>query len=139
MLRQSAREFAESEILPHVMKFDEAQEFPVEIVRKMAEDEKGYTPEIWLKMAELGWIGLLFPERYGGVGGSFLDLAVLLYEMGYACLPGPFFSTAVLGAIALLEAGLGPKKAATLKERGLSLAGRRVPRAVLPSLRHCPC
>jgi alkylation response protein AidB-like acyl-CoA dehydrogenase len=76
----------------------------------MVEDEKGYTDELWKKMSELGFMGLLVPEQYGGTGGSFLDMAVLLYEMGYACLPGPFFSTAVLGPLTLLEAASDAQK-----------------------------
>ena len=79
-------------------------------VREMIQSEKGYTEEFWKKMAELGWMGLLIPEEYGGFDGSFLDLAVLLYEMGYCCLPGPFFSTAVLGTMALLEAATDEQK-----------------------------
>jgi len=81
------------------------KECPSTFVRQMAEDEKGYTSGIWRKMAELGWMGLVFPERYGGAEGSFLDLAVLLYEMGYACLPGPFLTTIILGGLTVLEAG----------------------------------
>lgn len=92
MLRTMARDFLEKEC-------------PKSLVRAMAEDEKGYSPELWRKMAELGWMGLIIPEKYGGSGGSFLDLAVLLEEMGRALLPGPFFSTVVLGAIPLLLAG----------------------------------
>jgi alkylation response protein AidB-like acyl-CoA dehydrogenase len=76
-------------------------------VRQMAKDEKGYSDDLWHKMAELGWLGILVPEEYGGSGGNFLDLAILLYEMGYACLPGPYFSTVVLGCVALLETGNG--------------------------------
>ena len=53
-------------------------------VREMEKDPKGITPEIWKKMAELGWMGVVFPEEYGGIGGNFLDLMILLYEMGYA-------------------------------------------------------
>jgi len=74
-------------------------------VREMAEDARGYSPELWHKMADLGWMGLMFPEQYGGSEGTFLDLTVLLGEMGYACFPGPFFSTVVLGGLTLLEAG----------------------------------
>jgi len=50
-------------------------------------------------------MGLAFPEKYGGTGGSFLDLAVLLEEMGRACLPGPFFATVVLAGMIILETG----------------------------------
>lgn len=87
-----------------------AKECPSTYVRAMIDDPKGYLPEIWSKMAELGWLGLMFPEQLGGSEGSFLDLAVLLYEMGYACFPGPFFSTAVLGGLTLLEWGSEEQK-----------------------------
>ncbi|MFH1485906.1 MAG: acyl-CoA dehydrogenase family protein [Chloroflexota bacterium] len=89
MLKTMARDFLEKEC-------------PKTVVRAMIEDEEGYPPKLWRKMAELGWMGLVIPEEYGGSGGSFLDLAVLLEEMGRALLPGPFFSTVVLGAIPLL-------------------------------------
>jgi len=78
---------------------------PKTLVREMEEDEEGYSPELWREMAELGWMGMVFPEEYGGSGMSFLDLSVLLEEMGRACLPGPFFSTVVLGGLSILAAG----------------------------------
>ncbi len=53
-------------------------------LRKLKEGEKGYFPELWQKMADLGWLGLILPEKYGGAGGSLLDLAVLLEEVGRA-------------------------------------------------------
>ena len=83
MLKASARDFLQ-------------QECPKKLVRAMMEDEKGYSPELWKKIADLGWLGLVFPEEYGGVGSSFLDLTVLLEECGRALLPGPFISTVVL-------------------------------------------
>ncbi|MBW1789111.1 MAG: acyl-CoA/acyl-ACP dehydrogenase [Deltaproteobacteria bacterium] len=73
-------------------------------VLEMEKDEIGYTPELWRRMAELGWQALIVPEKYGGVGGNLLDLVVMLEEMGRACLPGPFFSTVALGCLSLLEA-----------------------------------
>lgn len=79
-------------------------------VRDMEKDEKGFTPKIWEKMSELGWLGLIFPDEYGGLSGSYLDLTVLLMEMGYRCMPGPFFSTVVLGGITLMEAGSAEQK-----------------------------
>jgi len=90
------------------------KECPSKFVREMASDEKGYTPELWKKMSELGWMGILFPEKYGGYEGNFLDLAVLLYEMGYVCLPGPYFSTIVHGAMTILEAGNEEQKSEIL-------------------------
>jgi alkylation response protein AidB-like acyl-CoA dehydrogenase len=56
-------------------------------------------------MAELGWVGLIYPEEFGGAGLNMVDLVVVLEEMGRASLPGPFFSTVCLGGIAILEAG----------------------------------
>ena len=48
-------------------------ECPIDFVKEMIEDEKGFSPSLWKKMAELGWMGILFEERYGGTGGTFLD------------------------------------------------------------------
>ena len=92
MLKTSARDFLQKEC-------------PKQLVKQLDESDEGYSPELWRKMADLGWIGLVFPEEYGGSGGSFLDLVVLFEEMGYNILPGPFFSTVVLGALAILTAG----------------------------------
>ncbi len=92
MLRKTARDFLQTEC-------------PTTLVKEMADDEQGYTTELWGKMAELGWMGLALPEEYDGMGMSFLDLSVLLEEMGRACLPGPFFSTVVLGGFTITEAG----------------------------------
>lgn len=92
LLRQSIRDFL-------------TKECPSTFVREMEEDEKGYTQEIWRGMANLGWMGLPFPEKYGGTGGDFLDLVVMMEEMGRVCLPGPFFSSVVLGGLTILEAG----------------------------------
>ena len=82
-----------------------------ELVRQMAEDDKGYTDELWREMADLGWMSLLVPEEYEGFGGSFLDLAVLLLEMGRHNLPGPYFSSVVLGGLTIMEAGSQAQKA----------------------------
>jgi len=83
---------------------------PKTLVKEMEEDEKGYSPELWQEMAGLGWMGLVFPEKYGGGDMSFLDLAVLLDEMGRACSPGPFLSTVVLGGLPILEYGSEEQK-----------------------------
>ncbi|MBM3148912.1 MAG: acyl-CoA dehydrogenase [Chloroflexi bacterium] len=101
MLRRSARDFLQKEC-------------PKQLVRQLDASDSGYSPELWRKMAELGWLGLAFPEEYGGNGGSFLDLAVLLEEMGYNILPGPFFSTVVLGGLAILAAGSEQQKKSLL-------------------------
>ena len=97
MLKNSAREFL-------------SQECPLTLVREMEEDERGYTDELWRQIAGLGWTGIAFPEQYGGTGGSFLDLAVLLEEVGRSLVPGPFFSTVVLGGFTVLDAGTDGQK-----------------------------
>ncbi|MBI2865260.1 MAG: acyl-CoA/acyl-ACP dehydrogenase [Chloroflexi bacterium] len=97
ILKKTARDFLESEC-------------PKSLVRAMEEDVKGYSPELWRKMAELGWLGLLLPAEYGGAGGDWVDAAVLLEEMGRALLPGPFIPTAVVAALAILEAGTPVQK-----------------------------
>src|SRR3972149_4669534 len=97
MLRDSAREFL-------------TRKLPKKTVRELEESETGHSTEIWKEMAGLGWMGLALPEKHGGAGMTFLDLAVLLEEMGRACLPGPFFSTVVLGALPILDLGSEEQK-----------------------------
>lgn len=97
MLKTSAHDFLEKEC-------------PSRLVRDMLDDDKGYSPELWKKMADLGWVGLVFPEKYGGAGSNFLDLAVLLEEMGRALLPAPIIETIVLTGRPILAAGSEEQK-----------------------------
>ncbi|MFU8795911.1 MAG: acyl-CoA dehydrogenase family protein [Dehalococcoidia bacterium] len=103
MLRASAREFLHKEC-------------PRQLVKQLDESREGYSPDLWQKMSAQGWMGLVFPEQYGGGGGSFIDLTVLLEEMGYGMLPGPFFSTVVLGGLTILAAGNEEQKMALLPD-----------------------
>jgi alkylation response protein AidB-like acyl-CoA dehydrogenase len=103
MLRQSARQFLEAECA-------------MTYVRKMMEDDRGYSEEQWKKMAELGWQGLVIPEEYGGSGLNMVDLIVVLEEMGRVVMPGPYFSTVMLGAVPLLLAGNRAQKKKYLPE-----------------------
>ena len=97
MLKNSAREFL-------------AQECPLTLVRELENDPQGFSEDIWRQVVNLGWTGIPFPEQYGGTGGSFLDLAVLVEEMGRALLPAPFFATVVLGGLTVLDAGSDEQK-----------------------------
>ncbi len=97
MLKTMARDFLEAEC-------------PESFVRDIEEDDDGYSPEIWKKIADLGWLGLIYPEKYGGTEGSLLDLAVLYEEMGRAMFPGPHLSTIVLGGLTILNAGSEEQK-----------------------------
>jgi len=91
LLKDSARDFF-------------SKECDSTFVREMAASETGYTDRNWKKIKKLGWTGILIPEHYEGIEMSFLEMSVLLYEMGYACFQGPLFATAVLGVTTLLEA-----------------------------------
>jgi alkylation response protein AidB-like acyl-CoA dehydrogenase len=97
MLRESAGEFLK-------------RECPMELVRSLQESDEKHSPELWRKMADLGWMGLHLPEEYGGTDWSFLHMAVLLEEMGYALCPAPFVSTTILGSLPILEAGTEEQK-----------------------------
>lgn len=97
MLRISARDFL-------------AKECPKTKIKEMAKDERGYDVQMWHSMAELGWMGLVFPEEYGGMAASLMDLVILMEEMGRNILPGPFFSTIALCALPLLEYGSSDQK-----------------------------
>jgi alkylation response protein AidB-like acyl-CoA dehydrogenase len=57
----------------------------------------GFSRHLWRKMAELGWMGIVFPEQYQGMDGSILELILLLEEMGRALVPGPFIATMISG------------------------------------------
>lgn len=97
ILQKSARDFLKNEC-------------PKELVRNLDDGVEGYSPELWRKMAELGWMGILIPEEYGGIEWSFAELAVLVEEMGYNICPGPFISTTITGAYPLLAAGSEEQK-----------------------------
>jgi len=92
MLEQSVRSFME-------------RRAPRSKIVALQRSERGYEPETWKTIAELGWLGLLIPEQYGGGGASLTDAAVLYQEFGRGPLPGPFFSSGVLCALVLLEVG----------------------------------
>ena len=85
-------------------------EFTDKVLKAMAEDTKGYTPELWNTLAEANLSALAIPEEYGGFG-DFIDLVVVLEEMGRACFISPFFASVVLGAGAIGEAGNDEQKA----------------------------
>jgi alkylation response protein AidB-like acyl-CoA dehydrogenase len=97
-LRRSVRRFLEDKS-------------PVTEVRRLMETTDGYDPKVWAQMAnELGLQSLHIPENYGGQGFSFVELVVVLEEMGRALLCAPFFSTVCLAANAILNAGTEAQK-----------------------------
>jgi alkylation response protein AidB-like acyl-CoA dehydrogenase len=96
LLRNTARKFFENECNS-------------EFVRARMAEPAGVTDAFWTKLAEQGWTGLVYPEEFGGTGLGFVDLTVLMEEMGRAVMPGPFFST-LLGGLTILEAGSAAQK-----------------------------
>ncbi len=92
MLRNSARDFLTTEC-------DKKK------VREIEESAEGYSAEIWRKMAELGWQGLMIPEEYDGMGMGLMDLLVIFEEIGRNILPSPFLATVALGVPPIVEAG----------------------------------
>ncbi len=98
--------------------FTEEQELLRETARKFLEDEcdsrfvrermataAAVTDGFWQKLATQGWLGGVYPEEDGGSGLGLVDLVVLMEEMGRRVMPGPFFSTVLLGGAAIAEAG----------------------------------
>ena len=97
LLRSTARKFFENEC-------------PSDVVRMLMETPERMSPALWTKLAEQGWTGLIYPEEFDGMGLGLVDLVVLMEEMGRAVVPGPYFSTLLLGGLALLEAGSDAQK-----------------------------
>ncbi len=101
LLRNSARDFLSTEC-------------PKSVIKEIEASETGHSPELWRKMAELGWMGIALPEEYDGAGLSLLDLAILFEEFGRAAMPGPMFSSMILGTIPILEFGSEEQKKSIL-------------------------
>src|SRR5690348_6551317 len=92
LLRDTARRFLESEC-------------STQFVRQRMAEPAAVTDEFWRKLAEQGWLGIVYAEEDGGSGLGLVDLVVLMEEMGRAVMPGPFLSTVLLGGAAVAEAG----------------------------------
>jgi alkylation response protein AidB-like acyl-CoA dehydrogenase len=84
-----------------------AEHSPVSRVRKLRDtkDPVGFSRELWKQMAELGWLGIPFPESVGGAGMGFAELVVVLEALGRTLAPEPFLSTVLLGGQALRLGG----------------------------------
>ena len=95
----------QEELRKTVRAFLEAKS-PESAVREQMETENGFDPAVWAQMGEqMGLQGLHIPEEYGGSGYSYVELGIVLEEMGRALLCAPFFSSVVLAANTLLQSG----------------------------------
>lgn len=72
---------------------------PIEEVRKISKTRQGYSEDLWREMGELGWLGLLIPEQYGGVGLGWVDFIVILEESGRTLYPSPLISHTLCACI----------------------------------------
>ena len=97
MLQNVATEFMEAEM-------------PKSRVLEIDDSDSGFAVDLWEKMCDLGWAGMVVPEEYGGSGNSFTDVGVLYEVMGYYACSSPHLSSAVLSAQAILEAGNDAQK-----------------------------
>lgn len=79
--------------------------YSAEARAKLADTELGFSRDHWKKMAELGWLGLPFPEEVGGFGGTAVETAIMMENMGSGLVLEPFLSTVILGGGLVAEAG----------------------------------
>ncbi len=92
MLRNTAKDFF-------------ASECPETHVREMETDQEGYNKQLWEKIANQGWLGVPFPEKYHGFGLSFLEFCILLEEAGGVLFPEPLFEAVLLGGMPIFISG----------------------------------
>ena len=100
---------------------DEARRFlerqcPPSHAREFLDDPSGWSRDLWKQMSDLGWMALPFPEQYGGLGQSFLDLVLLLGELGRAVAPVPFLSSVAWCGQIILSQGSEEQRARYLPQ-----------------------
>jgi alkylation response protein AidB-like acyl-CoA dehydrogenase len=100
-------------IMEQVAKFV-ANESPVSRFRELRDTERGWEPEMWAKMAEQGWLAIEVPEEKGGFGGSFIDVAIVLEQLGRGLVPEPFIASVVLAGGILSDLGSEAQREAFL-------------------------
>jgi alkylation response protein AidB-like acyl-CoA dehydrogenase len=101
MLKDAATHFMETEL-------------PKQRVREVDESPTGFNQDLWQKMCNQEWAGMVIPAQYGGSGSSFTDLGVLHEVLGYFACSSPLLDSGVLSAHAILEAGDDSQKSSLL-------------------------
>jgi alkylation response protein AidB-like acyl-CoA dehydrogenase len=101
MLKKVASDFVKAEVPPHQM-------------TQWYKNKETFQPRLVKKAAELGWLGLMLPESYGGSAISATDCAVVFEELGRGPVPGPLFTSGVLSAQMIFEAGTQEQRMALL-------------------------
>jgi alkylation response protein AidB-like acyl-CoA dehydrogenase len=90
MLRDTAADFVDSLL-------------SLAVVRRLAKSESGVDEAIWKQISEMGWTGILVPEKYGGMGMRLGDMAIVMQEMARTAYQGPFCTAAVSSVLAIAE------------------------------------
>ena len=85
-------------------------EAPSYVITDWYQKKQTFIPELYKKTADIGWLGMMVPDEFGGGGTSYMDCAVVFEELGRGPLPGPYFSCGVLAAQLILDGGLAPQK-----------------------------
>jgi len=93
-----------------------AQDYSFDKRERIIDSEPGYSPEYWQRFADLGWLMIPFTEEDGGLGGSAVDLMVLMQEFGKGIVVEPFLATAVMGGGIIAEAAGGETKQMLLSQ-----------------------
>lgn len=86
------------------------KESPLSVAREQETTETGFSLDTWQKMAGLGWLGLPYPEEFGGYGMGHVDLVILAKELGRVLCPSPYIPTVVLAGGAILASGTEEQK-----------------------------
>jgi alkylation response protein AidB-like acyl-CoA dehydrogenase len=95
----------EQQVLREMVRGVVQEHAPLEVVRRMEDDPKGYPPAFWKQLAEVGVLGVLIPEEYGGAAQTLLEAAVVYEEFGRGLAPSPHLPSSVVGGGVLLGAG----------------------------------
>ena len=101
MLKKVAADFVKAEVPAHQM-------------TQWYKNKQTFQPQLIKKAAELGWLGMMLPEEYGGAGVTTMDCAVVFEELGHGPVPGPLFTSGVLSAQMIFEAGTQQQRTALL-------------------------
>src|SRR5262245_41393748 len=81
------------------------REAPPNRIASVYQHHNGYDADLFQRIAEPGWLGMIVPEAYGGIGLTLTDCAAAFEEFGRGPLPGPLFTSSVLGSLILLKGG----------------------------------
>ena len=81
-----------------------------ETLEALHESDTGFNEDIWRKVVDMGWLGIITPEEYGGTGYPLTTAGVLFEALGSAPLPGPYFSSGILGSLIIQEVGAEEQK-----------------------------